>query len=289
MGRTFGSSLLPLVVLLVMAPAARAQGDSNSRVVDLSCGAEVARNATVFLPSLIANMDGTRERVRATGFGTSTNGSDHSLAQCYRGLSQLDCMLCYSTARTTLPQCFPYIGGRVYLDGCFMRAEKYDFYAEFAGPRDGARCGNATRRGSGFEAAARRAVAEAAAAAPGGGGNATVAVSAADQSVYVLADCWRSLNASACRACLENASASVAGCLPWSEGRALNTGCFLRYSDTNFLNAAEGGDTSGGAHLSLSLPLLFLRAKTGGLWNRRVNSGRKVAESRSAIVGVVDG
>ncbi|KAL0364184.1 UNVERIFIED_CONTAM: Cysteine-rich receptor-like protein kinase [Sesamum angustifolium] len=24
-------------------------------------------------------------------------------------------------------------------------------------------------------------------------------------------------------------------CLPWSEGRGLNTGCFLRYSDTNFL------------------------------------------------------
>ncbi|KAI7742004.1 hypothetical protein M8C21_024071, partial [Ambrosia artemisiifolia] len=48
--------------------------------------------------------------------------------------------------------------------------------------------------------------------------------------------CWNTLSPSSCRACLENASVSITKCLPWSEGRVLNTGCFMRYSDTNFLN-----------------------------------------------------
>lgn len=59
---------------------------------------------------------------------------------------------------------------------------------------------------------------------------------AANESVYVLADCWRTISARDCRACLENASASVLGCLPAFEGRALNTGCFIRYSDSDFMN-----------------------------------------------------
>ncbi|MFS7994874.1 putative non-specific serine/threonine protein kinase [Helianthus anomalus] len=57
-----------------------------------------------------------------------------------------------------------------------------------------------------------------------------------DSSVYVLAECWKTLSPNSCKACLENASTLITKCLPWSEGRVLNTGCFMRYSDTNFLN-----------------------------------------------------
>ncbi|KAD1859328.1 hypothetical protein E3N88_42195 [Mikania micrantha] len=57
-----------------------------------------------------------------------------------------------------------------------------------------------------------------------------------NDSVYVLAECWKTLSPSSCRACLENASGSITTCSPWSEGRVLNTGCFMRYSDINFLN-----------------------------------------------------
>ncbi|KAM1215103.1 hypothetical protein ACFX2I_011541 [Malus domestica] len=36
------------------------------------------------------------------------------------------------------------------------------------------------------------------------------------------------------------------GCLPWSEGRALYTGCFMRYSDKDFLNKEMGNGSSRG-------------------------------------------
>ncbi|KAM3248212.1 hypothetical protein P3L10_009980 [Capsicum annuum] len=65
---------------------------------------------------------------------------------------------------------------------------------------------------------------------------------------YGLAQCYGMLGTNSCTTCLQNASASMLGCLPWSEGRALYIGCVMRYSDTNFLNAilTNGGSSSRG-------------------------------------------
>ncbi|RVW43342.1 Cysteine-rich receptor-like protein kinase 2 [Vitis vinifera] len=50
-----------------------------------------------------------------------------------------------------------------------------------------------------------------------------------------------------------NASSSILGCLPWSEGRALNTGCFMRYSDTDFLNKEPDNGSSTGSNDAIKL------------------------------------
>ncbi|CAN4116209.1 unnamed protein product [Withania somnifera] len=197
-------------------------------------------------------METISEQMRTRGYGVAVTGSgpdaNYGLAQCYGDLSLLDCVLCYAEARTVLPQCFPFNGGRIYLDGCFMRAENYTFDHQYLGPEDRHVCGNRTRKGSLYQQTARRAVQQAVANAPKNNGYARAEVAvpgATNETVYVLADCWRTLSANSCRACLRNASASMMGCLPWSESRALYTGCFLRYSDVNFLNAiASSGDSS---------------------------------------------
>lgn len=64
----------------------------------------------------------------------------------------------------------------------------------------------------------------------------------------------------------EKASGAVSWlvrCLPQSEGRALNTGCFMRYSDRNFLNLVRGNDTS----------------------TRRIVAGAIAAASATAVLG----
>ena len=136
-----------------------------------------------------------------------------------------------------------------------MRATNYSFYGEFSGPEDRAVCGRnnasttASRKGSGFAEAARRAVAAAVAKAVGPGRRGyygKAEVGAGNETVYVLVDCWRNLNESSCSKCLERGSESMLGCLPWSEGRALNTGCFMRYSDRDFLNKEPSTGTSRG-------------------------------------------
>ncbi|KAK1552560.1 hypothetical protein Q3G72_019175 [Acer saccharum] len=229
----------------------RVAGDPRSKTVELKCSKQLEHNTTIFVPNFVAAMDSISDQMQRSGFGMAVNGSGpdttYGLAQCYGDLSLLDCVLCYAEARTVLPQCFPYNGGRIFLDGCFMRSANYSFFQEYKGHEDKAVCSNTTRKDSIFQELARKAVTRAVASSPNNRGYARVQEKVSgtgNESVYVLADCWRSLNASLCRACLENASASILNCLPWSEGRALNTGCFMRYSDIDFLNKELGKSRS---------------------------------------------
>ncbi|KAG5522133.1 hypothetical protein RHGRI_034353 [Rhododendron griersonianum] len=242
-------SILAATLLLLLPDVSL--GDPRAQTVRVMCGNQLEHNATVYVPNFVATMENISVQMRTSGFGKAITGSgpdtNYGLAQCYGDLSLPDCVLCYAEARTVLPQCFPVNGGRIFLNGCFMRAENYSFYQEYSGPQDTSVCGNSTQKNSAFEDSARQAVTQVVDNGPKGNGfaRAQVAVSGAtNESVYVLADCWRTISANSCRACLENASQSVLGCLPWSEGRALNTGCFLMYSDTDFLNPVVGNGNS---------------------------------------------
>ncbi|TQD83174.1 hypothetical protein C1H46_031279 [Malus baccata] len=273
-------NFLLLKILLLLGMAA---GDPRTKTVQIMCGNQREHNTTVFVPNFVSTMENISEQMRTSGFGVAVTGSgpdtNYGVAQCYGDLSLLDCVLCYAEARTVLPQCFPYNGGRIYLDGCFMRSENYSFYDEFRGSEDRVVCGNTTRKSSAFGESAREVVRRAVESAPSNRGYARGEVSVsgtANQSAYVLADCWRTLDESSCRQCLENASASMLGCLPWSEGRALYTGCFMRYSDTDFLNKEMGNGSSRGTRIVIvvsvisSLVVLVVGAVIGFyIWKHR--------------------
>ncbi|KAK3041831.1 hypothetical protein RJ639_000347 [Escallonia herrerae] len=253
MEKIFKSSSPLFILTTTLLLLDGSMGEPRAQTIQTMCGNQLEHNSTIYVPNFVATMENISEQIRTSGFGVAVTGSgpdtNYGLAQCYGDLSLLDCVLCYAEARTVLPQCFPYNGGRIYLEGCFMRAENYSFFEEYTGPGDTALCGNTTRKNSTFQETARQAVLQAVSNAPNNNNYARnkVAVSGTrSESVYVLANCWRTLNASACNGCLENASSSILGCLPWSEGRALNTGCFMRYSDTNFLNPEPGSGSSRG-------------------------------------------
>ncbi|KAJ4960519.1 hypothetical protein NE237_020429 [Protea cynaroides] len=242
-----GSSYL-LFMLLVTLLVEAIVADPRSNTIELTCRTEVVHNSSITVPGFISAFDIIDKEIQTSGYGAATVGSNpdanYGFSQCYGDLSSLDCTLCYAEARTVLPKCFPYNGGRIFLDGCYLRAENYSFFQEFTGPGDKVLCGNKTQKGLEFQKSARKAVLDAAAAAPEQGryhSKSEVRVSGTtNESAYVLAECWRILDASSCRECLNNASAWMMGCLPWSEARALFTGCFMRYSDTDFLNEESG-------------------------------------------------
>lgn len=228
-------------------------GDPRSQTIKIMCGTQLENNASVFVPNFVTTMENISNQMRTSGFGVAVTGSgpdiNYGLAQCYGDLSLLDCVLCYAEARTVLPQCFPVNGGRIYLDGCFMRSENYSFFEEYKGPGDRVVCGNTSRKSLTFQQSVREAVGNAVVNAPKDEGFARgrVAVSGTvNESAYVLANCWKTLSESDCRACLENASTEILECLPWSDGRALNTGCFMRYLDVDFLNKEQGSESSRG-------------------------------------------
>ncbi|KAK1325134.1 Cysteine-rich receptor-like protein kinase 2 [Acorus calamus] len=240
---------LALIVLLnlIRSPALTRSAEPGSNLVELRCGTRLFHhNATQAATYFTANMESLSNQVQSKGFGISSLGSGpdktYALAQCYNYLSQVECELCFSKLRTVGPLCFPDISGRVYLDGCFIRVEDYVFYKEVLGPTDHAICGNTTRYGPAFVASIRNAVATAVSQAESNGG---YGEGRETSSAYAMASCLRTLDAGGCRECLSNASASARRCFPWSEGRVDNTGCFLRYSYTDFLGSGSKGSTVG--------------------------------------------
>lgn len=65
------------------------------------------------------------------------------------------------------------------------------------------------------------------------------------EGVYALAQCWKTLGTGGCRACLEKAAMAVGKCGPKREGRAMNAGCYLRYSTEKFYNDEQESRNSG--------------------------------------------
>ncbi|OWM76085.1 cysteine-rich receptor-like protein kinase 2 [Punica granatum] len=302
MVRTSASLHLMVLIAAAILVYEPAEGDPRTQTVKMICSNQLEHNTTIFVPNFVAVMENISGQMRTKGYGQSIIGSgpdaNYGLSQCYGDLSLLDCVLCYAEARSLLPQCYPYNGGRIFLDGCFMRAENYSFFQEYTGPNDTVVCGNQTRKSSSFENSARQAVARAVADAPGNNGYARTELARSggvNESAYVLADCWRTLDPSSCRACLENASASILKCLPWSEGRALNTGCFMRYSDTNFLNKEPGKGSNRGTIIVIvvsvvsSLVVLAVGITIGVfIWKQRyIQKKRKGPDNAKRLVKIL--
>ncbi|KAI3724105.1 hypothetical protein L2E82_35871 [Cichorium intybus] len=119
----------------------------------------------------------------------------------------------------------------------FYASRQLQLLYEYTSPNDSVVCGNTTSKSGLFGASVRQAVGKAVMDASRNWDYfARESLVKVNESVFVMAQCWRTLSPAECRACLDNASAALPTCLPWSEGRALNTGCFMRYSDTDFLN-----------------------------------------------------
>ncbi|KAI3779419.1 hypothetical protein L2E82_09137 [Cichorium intybus] len=230
-----------IVIIVILSLVVPSKGNSRSQIINLTCGNQLQNDETQFIPNLVRTIEKIGPIMRNSRIGTALSGtgpdSNYGLAQCYGDLTSEDCIACFARARQVLPSCLPNNGGRVYLDGCFMRLQNYSFYHEYTSPNDSVVCGNTTSKSELFGASVRQKIGKAVLDASRNWDYfARKSLAKANESVFVMAECWKSLSPAECRACLENASAMISKCLPWSEGRALNTGCFMRFSDTDFLN-----------------------------------------------------
>uniref|UniRef100_A0ACD5ZQX7 Uncharacterized protein n=1 Tax=Avena sativa TaxID=4498 RepID=A0ACD5ZQX7_AVESA len=249
---------LLIAVAVASVPATADSSDASPVILATLCAATQAADPEGFDVSFVNTLELIYQNVTRSGFGAASSGSGndsvYGLGQCLAYLSATDCQLCYAQSRVKLPHCLPADGGRIFLDGCFLRYGARDFAANASDAGDTAVCSNATAPSApAFAAAAASLVRNVTATAPGGQGYyyaGTASASAMPSSgarVYAAAQCWRSLNASACEACLASARDRVVErCLPGAaEGYGLNAGCVVRYSTQPFYLPAEAGGGGG--------------------------------------------
>ncbi|XP_044501574.1 cysteine-rich receptor-like protein kinase 42 isoform X2 [Mangifera indica] len=229
--------------------------DSRTSQAGLFCGTNKSKTVN-YVPTFVQEMENLSKLITTSHFATyhvnlstpdnkTTNSSSslslYALTQCHRDLSQTDCLLCYVAARTTLPSCLPSLSAHIFLDGCFLRYDNYMFYKEYVSPvldnvtcsTENASVGNyknenefLTSVGYAVGNVLRRAM------RTGSGFFGTAEV----EGVYALAQCWESVGRDGCRKCLEKAGKAVKECGLKREGRSLNAGCYLRYSNQKFFN-----------------------------------------------------
>ncbi|KAK3161047.1 hypothetical protein QOZ80_1BG0070960 [Eleusine coracana subsp. coracana] len=291
--------LLLIIISLYGAPA---WCDPRTAVAGQTCAPGSAVSGSLLADNFVPAMDDLNSNVSAHGFGTSAVGSGgpntvFGLGQCLRDLSPVDCKLCFAEVRSLLPKCYPRAGGRLYLDGCFGRYGNYSFFHEAVDPAaDVATCaGGGTR--SAFGDAVRAALGNVTAAAAGSAvrfGVGSAQAAGGGPTAFALAQCWESLNATACARCLRAASDAAARCAPAAEGRALFAGCYVRYSTSRFWNVnttAEGSASAGSNAVVWILLGSFLGAFVivfilGFLaWKKRVIRSTKGSNSFIDIYG----
>uniref|UniRef100_A0A2N9EZP2 Protein kinase domain-containing protein n=1 Tax=Fagus sylvatica TaxID=28930 RepID=A0A2N9EZP2_FAGSY len=206
------------------------------------------------MTSLIAN-----QRYAAVVNGTG-NTTVYSFSECMRDLSQTDCDLCFARSKSLIQMmCYPFTrttrGGRLFLDGCYLRYDDYYFFNETLNFEDRTECelldfvGNRSVFGANVKELVRNLSVE----APKNDNFFVGSVNKGNVTVYGLAQCWELVSGIACEKCLTDAVSNISSCTPKEEGRVLNAGCYMRYSTQKFYSSDTLGRNIQGHHLVVTL------------------------------------
>ena len=236
---------------------------SDPRISEVGhyCSTQKSPTSDDYFPIFTKEMEKLQEVVTKQNWGTHSEGMSsttpiYGLAQCFQDLSSIDCLQCFASSRTKLPRCLPSVSARIYLDGCFLRYDNYSFYTEDTDPlRDTVNCTSQYGAvvGDGEKLVFAESVAKVVESVVRVAVNEGRGIFAVGEGggVYALAQCWKTVGVKGCSDCLRKAENEVKGCLPKREGRALNTGCYLRYSTVKFYN--QGGEDGQGDGKSVVL------------------------------------
>ncbi|KAK3153957.1 hypothetical protein QOZ80_2BG0183800 [Eleusine coracana subsp. coracana] len=246
MHRERGMTPLVLVAALALAAASawvpRTAADPQTTLLNRGCSQYNATPAVAFLSALNSTFEQLRANLSAAGgdgFATAAEpraaAPAFGMAQCRPYVTGGDCVACFDAAAARLRRdCGAANGGRVILDGCVVRYESATFYDQATLPGNTQLCDGSAVPGGGFLDAARALIAELAAAVPRAPGLAAAATSG---GVYAAAQCVATVGEAGCAQCLNVAAGNIGGCPPNSDGRAVDAGCFMRYSNRSFFPA----------------------------------------------------
>lgn len=247
-----------VVFLFLMASGfvSNLMADPRTTVAGFQCNSTEAVSSVLLAQNFVPAMANLSTLVNEDGFGTSIVGDAPNavfgLAQCFKDLSSIDCQLCFSEIRSILPKCYPDTGGRIFFDGCFGRYENFSFFDQGMDSVQLKNCSsskNSSQPGI-FKEALERVIESVSLKAQKNQGFAVASHSVSNLTLHALAQCWESLDKKTCNSCLQASASSIMSCYPGVDGRSLNAGCYMRYSNEVFWNLSRHTGLSAGIPLS---------------------------------------
>ncbi|KAM0067670.1 putative non-specific serine/threonine protein kinase [Helianthus debilis subsp. tardiflorus] len=266
------------VFMVFLTNPGRSQPQTN--VLTQSCSLVNVTNTQNFSINLKDTFRDVRRQLSDpnTYFATSnlTRNSEpvYVMIQCRNYMSKSDCLRCFDFAARSIRSCAASNGGRLALEGCFLRYESnwfYDQYGILPEVSPGV-CGNSTSsRQSVFETTVDGLLTNLSIATPKINGLyaavKTSIVGTNTTTAYAIAQCAETATPNGCKSCLQLAYDNIRSCATdFSDGMAVLLGCFMRFSATAFFRNNQTTDITP-----------FLR------------DGRGRSSNKGAIIGGVGG
>ncbi|KAL4577876.1 hypothetical protein LXL04_013991 [Taraxacum kok-saghyz] len=252
--------LIVLVVFLFTEPVISQSNDHaiNTNIpIHSFCGSIAPLN-----PNFFKNRNATLAEIRtkllnegvvyATAQDLTAGDSVYAAAQCRNYVSRDECVACFDAGVSILVKCKKGNGAYVVFDNCFIRYEDFsNFYNNPNVVQDGigtpySPCGNqsASQPIATFQQVVDGLLKDIRDATPKSS-NLYVAltrkIASDNATMYAIGQC-PGINKTACQSCMNDAYEKLNGCLPNTEGRYFDMGCFARYSNTPFFNDNQTTD-----------------------------------------------
>ncbi|XP_024974870.1 cysteine-rich receptor-like protein kinase 2 [Cynara cardunculus var. scolymus] len=177
---------------------------------------------------------------------TIINGeSVYGLALCREYLSPSECLNCFDLAVKGVKVCGIVNGGHVIYDDCDLRYENNNFYTEANVRGNVGVCGNNTSSQEAFRETVKELLSDLRVATPRTPdfyAASTRRLKGSNSTVYAIAQCNVNISQNVCAECLSIRSTTLANCLPNTFGRAIDAGCFMRYSSNAFFRDNQTTD-----------------------------------------------
>lgn len=226
-----------LIIINLEAQICDAELTMCNHDVNYTQGSKFEKNLNTVLNTLVKD-------TYQTGFNTSEYGESpdriYGLLQCRGDATNDQCYNCSQRARSTIQEsCVSAVGGRIWLDVCFLRYENYSFFGNL--DTDGFYTYITTNVSNPevFNAALNRLFNNLLAEAESGSGYASgKTVDSLFRKIYALVQCWKDISTDDCNTCLSNTINyifAVFGGTPGAQG--LMGSCIVRYEIYPFFNS----------------------------------------------------
>ncbi|CAL9100840.1 unnamed protein product [Musa acuminata var. zebrina] len=235
------------VVVVVLLWESWVTADPQTTLLSSGCNQYNARDTSAFVTTLNETLADLRSSLSskaadssAARFATAqqprTAEPVYALFQCRAYLSSADCLACLSVAEAGIRRCGNAKGAHVIYDGCILRYEGSIFFDQTTAIGNAGVCNGSAASDAGFTEAAKALVRDLTIATPRISG---FFAAAERDGVFAVAQCVETVNEEGCAQCLTAADVNIEGCPPDTDGRAVDAGCFMRYSSKSFFPANQ--------------------------------------------------